>query len=173
MCRRSGKASSLPAAGRADDRSGMKRGGRESIKSLPVRFRAVWQTPRERVSCGTRLRSGERKRDEERNTQHDVDSRCETLRLCRGSAGSSAAAGNYARKAGSWRLASFPTESSRGWRRTHQSDKPPSWSGFTGVESIRLRVLSMWDGSAFGRGGVVLVSFDYGLGGLGYFAHPA
>lgn len=32
---------------------------------------------------------------------------------------------------------------------------------------------SMWDGTAFARDGVILVSFNYRLGGLGYFAHPA
>ncbi len=31
----------------------------------------------------------------------------------------------------------------------------------------------MWNGAAFARDGVVLVSFNYRLGGLGYFAHPS
>lgn len=33
--------------------------------------------------------------------------------------------------------------------------------------------LPMYDGSAFARGGVVLVSFNYRLGRLGFFVHPA
>jgi para-nitrobenzyl esterase len=32
---------------------------------------------------------------------------------------------------------------------------------------------SFYDGTAFARDGVVLVTFNYRLGGLGYFAHPA
>ena len=33
--------------------------------------------------------------------------------------------------------------------------------------------MALYDGAAFARDGVVLVSFNYRLGGLGYFAHPA
>ncbi len=33
--------------------------------------------------------------------------------------------------------------------------------------------MALYDGGAFARDGVVLVSFNYRLGGLGYFAHPA
>ena len=33
--------------------------------------------------------------------------------------------------------------------------------------------MPLYDGAAFARDGVVLVSFNYRLGGLGYFAHPA
>ncbi len=42
-----------------------------------------------------------------------------------------------------------------------------------GANRLASGAFSMWDGTAFARDGVVIVSFNYRLGGLGFFAHPA
>jgi para-nitrobenzyl esterase len=42
-----------------------------------------------------------------------------------------------------------------------------------GANRFSASSFSFYDGTAFARDGVVLVSFNYRLGGLGYFAHPA
>jgi para-nitrobenzyl esterase len=42
-----------------------------------------------------------------------------------------------------------------------------------GANRFSASSLPVWDGATFARDGVVLVSFNYRLAGLGYFAHPA
>lgn len=59
------------------------------------------------------------------------------------------------------------------WAPKHARQAPVMVWIFGGGNRFGSASFAMWNGAAFARDGVILVSFNYRLGGLGYFAHPA